>query len=225
MRGYYQANKKRIQARQRVHLARPDNAKRRLEWLQSVHRPRYRERDRMLRKSRSPEQRRARYKWLRAWKERNPEKLVAYRQTYLSKKDSIRVANQKRRAKLNGSNGRVTIIDLERKFQNQGGCCYYCHESLGEGRRGKTIDHVQSLARGGNNAPENLVWACVRCNAQKREKSVKEFCDYRRLIGEPLYLGTSEVLLHDDVQAEHSSVPRVRAALIAAGFSREEAMP
>jgi len=54
--------------------------------------------------------------------------------------------------------------DRRRAFGDYNGLCVYC---LG---RADTVDHVSPLARGGSNGPENLVPACMRCNASKRDR-------------------------------------------------------
>lgn len=41
--------------------------------------------------------------------------------------------------------------------------CHYCREE----RRGRTVDHIVPLARGGSNRKENLIPACGPCNQAK----------------------------------------------------------
>ena len=47
--------------------------------------------------------------------------------------------------------------------------CHYC------GARANTVDHVIPKERGGTDAPENLVAACGRCNAGKKDRTVAEW--------------------------------------------------
>lgn len=49
------------------------------------------------------------------------------------------------------------------------GICWYC------GEEATTRDHVTPRSRGGTDDPENLVPACVRCNSQKRDKTLEEY--------------------------------------------------
>ena len=47
-------------------------------------------------------------------------------------------------------------------------CCQYC------GGRAETVDHVVPRSRGGCHAWENVVAACRRCNANKRDRLLPE---------------------------------------------------
>jgi 5-methylcytosine-specific restriction endonuclease McrA len=53
-------------------------------------------------------------------------------------------------------------------FLRDGGRCQYC------GRRAESIDHVVPRSRGGRHIWENVVAACGRCNALKRDRLVEE---------------------------------------------------
>ena len=45
--------------------------------------------------------------------------------------------------------------------------CGYCGVSEVEAGGQLTIDHFKPLASGGDESPENLVYACFRCNSYK----------------------------------------------------------
>jgi 5-methylcytosine-specific restriction endonuclease McrA len=49
--------------------------------------------------------------------------------------------------------------------------CQYCGKQDPNGE----VDHVLSLSRGGPDMLENLVWACQECNAQKGDKTPREW--------------------------------------------------
>lgn len=41
--------------------------------------------------------------------------------------------------------------------------------------RRRTREHRQPLSRGGEKVPENTVWACNRCNHEKRDLTLEEY--------------------------------------------------
>jgi hypothetical protein len=60
-----------------------------------------------------------------------------------------------------------------RVFERDGYLCRYCHKQLT--RFTATLDHVISVAEGGNNSLENLVTACLDCNSPKNKRAVGDF--------------------------------------------------
>jgi len=61
--------------------------------------------------------------------------------------------------------------------------CWFCggwmigRESLAlpNDPRRRTREHLEPLSRGGEKVPENTVWACSRCNHEKRDLTVEEY--------------------------------------------------
>ncbi len=53
------------------------------------------------------------------------------------------------------------------------GLCFYCLRRFVA--RGRCLDHVVPLARGGSNSYRNLVSCCVECNSQKGETAAEDF--------------------------------------------------
>jgi hypothetical protein len=53
-------------------------------------------------------------------------------------------------------------------YERDGYICHYCRKQIT--RFTATVDHLKNIAEGGNNSLENLVTACLECNA-KRNKS------------------------------------------------------
>jgi HNH endonuclease len=53
------------------------------------------------------------------------------------------------------------------------GLCFYCLRRCVA--RGRVLDHVVPLARGGSNSYRNLVSCCVECNSQKGETAAEDF--------------------------------------------------
>jgi predicted DNA-binding transcriptional regulator len=53
------------------------------------------------------------------------------------------------------------------------GLCFYCRRRFVT--RGRVLDHVVPLARGGSSSYRNLVSCCVECNSQKGETGAEDF--------------------------------------------------
>ena len=53
------------------------------------------------------------------------------------------------------------------------GLCFYCLRRFVT--RGRVLDHVVPLARGGSNSYQNLVSCCVECNSLKGETAAEDF--------------------------------------------------
>jgi 5-methylcytosine-specific restriction endonuclease McrA len=51
--------------------------------------------------------------------------------------------------------------------------CYYCGTDLDE--ENSTLDHATPRSKGGKNASDNLVLACIFCNQKKGDKTKEEF--------------------------------------------------
>jgi len=59
-------------------------------------------------------------------------------------------------------------------WDKTGGKCYYCGQQTNPWRE-FCIDHFIATSKGGTTALSNLVPACSKCNAQKRDKTIEEF--------------------------------------------------
>jgi hypothetical protein len=59
-------------------------------------------------------------------------------------------------------------------FYRDGFACRYCGAQAGAEGVELVIDHVLSVAEGGDNSLNNLVTACKRCNGGKGARSLKE---------------------------------------------------
>lgn len=60
-----------------------------------------------------------------------------------------------------------------RVFERDGYKCFYCDKQLT--RFSATLDHVHPVSEGGDNSLENLVTACLQCNARKNSQEVSAF--------------------------------------------------
>lgn len=89
-----------------------------------------------------------------AWRAKNPERSRA----------SAKAQTYKRRSRLREMPKDFTAQSVRGLFEYFGGRCAYC---LG---MATTIDHIEPLALGGQNALENLVPACRSCNSSKGAK-------------------------------------------------------
>ncbi len=63
-----------------------------------------------------------------------------------------------------------------------GGRCAYCNIYVG---MAGTVDHYLPQALGGNDAPHNLRWACLRCNGLKADTHPSEWEIVRRTLPRP----------------------------------------
>jgi 5-methylcytosine-specific restriction endonuclease McrA len=83
-----------------------------------------------------------------------------------------RAEAHRRRARRMAAEGSHTGADIEAQYARQRGRCFWCRAKVGNTYH---VDHVVPLARGGSDAPENLVVACPSCNLAKHAKSPQEF--------------------------------------------------
>lgn len=84
--------------------------------------------------------------------------------------DVMSLSSGRRRARKAGNGGSHTIDQRREKFTLLGDVCYYC------GIPGKmTVDHLIPISRGGTDDIENIVPACLLCNARKNNKTAEEF--------------------------------------------------
>ena len=56
-------------------------------------------------------------------------------------------------------------------FERDGNACQYCGDTCGPFH----LDHVIPWSRGGQDEPENLVVACVKCNLSKGDRTPEEW--------------------------------------------------
>ena len=118
--------------------------------------------------------------YAREWRSRNREHVNAYAQS-LRERDRERIQARDRRraqtegrkisrqaghhtrkARQRGAPGKHTAAEWRARLAQFGGRCAWC------GADGKmTCDHLRPLARGGSNLIDNVVPACMRCNASK----------------------------------------------------------
>jgi 5-methylcytosine-specific restriction endonuclease McrA len=109
------------------------------------------------RKIRTPAQKAEYYKtYFKKWRQENPDKHAIRR----------RIDSHTRRGREVNAEGSYSRSDVEQKFKDQNGLCFYCHIPLEK----YEIDHFIPLVRGGSNWPDNIVLACPKCNNRKGKK-------------------------------------------------------
>jgi 5-methylcytosine-specific restriction endonuclease McrA len=96
--------------------------------------------------------------------------------------------NANRRAKLAGASGSFTNDEFRALCREFDGSCAYCGLQETETER-LVPDHMLPLAKGGDNSIWNIIPACKRCNASKRDKTLEEYLDYLQAIDDRSQLG------------------------------------
>jgi hypothetical protein len=77
-----------------------------------------------------------------------------------------------RRARINSCEVRATPKMVEDARSLAGDCCYYC------GKKAElTLDHFESLAKGGAHCVSNFVFCCHPCNSRKRDLDPFDFME------------------------------------------------
>lgn len=109
--------------------------------------------------------------------EDNKDSLLAYRSTHGKqwRKDNpmeARARSANRLAALNGCEGELLAPELEMIYKEQGGKCGGCYVELTEGFH---LDHIEPLALGGSNTPDNIQFLCAPCNCSKRHTPAREW--------------------------------------------------
>lgn len=135
----------------------------------------------------------------RAWKEANKEKRRAWIEAnkdsinekydvyYEANKDTILAkgrawckanpeALRNKKARRNAVPGEITPGWIPKLLELQRWTCVVCNVDL---RFGYHIDHIQPIARGGENTDYNLQALCPKCNLEKSDKDPIEFIQSR----------------------------------------------
>lgn len=91
---------------------------------------------------------------------------------YQANRERYRTYLRNRRAAMRVAGGKHTHDDVSRLHSLQRGRCAHCGKSLKDGYH---VDHIEPIARGGSNAPENLQLLCPTCNKRKGAKDPIRF--------------------------------------------------
>lgn len=152
------------------------------------------ERTKILRKQSYARNRKAALERQKQYAEANREKVAAYQKQYREEHQEEKKAysqeywpqhyaanrkkyiekSKKRNALRQGHQNRFLKADIEKKYEEQKGKCYWCGESLNGDYE---IDHIIPLSKGGTDYPGNVCCACQFCNRSKSNKMPYEFSD------------------------------------------------
>lgn len=107
------------------------------------------------------------------WIKDNPER----------KREQARKGSHTRRARQYEAGGSYTNTEIRALLKQQQFICaeITCRADLG---RGKELDHIIPISRGGGNHIDNLQWLCPPCNRQKRAMMPDEWAQYRAKLKE-----------------------------------------
>jgi len=108
-----------------------------------------------------------------AWRKANPEKERAAKAAWNKahpEETSAHCAN--RRARIKGSEGKHTALEIGRLLARQKCRCAVCRKSIEDGYH---KDHIVPLARGGSNCIRNIQLLCPTCNCKKGSKHPIKF--------------------------------------------------
>lgn len=154
-RGFYQKNKTRLNATNKLRYAANPELRKTLAKKSALANP---ERTR---------------KNLRTWQDNNAEYLRGYYNDWrIGNPDKVAAKAHKRRAAKMESYEHFTGDQVRELYASQSGCCAYCTCEL----NGKyECDHIVPLSRKGSNGIRNIAIACKRCNRRKRDFSVAVF--------------------------------------------------
>lgn len=132
------------------------------KWIES-HRPKIAEAMRNWRK----ENKEHYLQYDREYNERNRERKRANAQRAREKnRDRYRSYQHQYRTRKLANGGSHTAEDIQRQYESQQGCCFWCSVQV----TAYHVDHVIPLSRGGSDYPENIVIACPTCNTSKNDK-------------------------------------------------------
>lgn len=108
---------------------------------------------------------------MRKWRAKNRAKARLFTRNWSRNNPAAsKAACERRRARLNGVECTLTTVEWLALIEAWGRRCAYCR---GEGRL--TKDHVVPISKGGGHTMDNVVPACMPCNAAKGDRELGEF--------------------------------------------------
>lgn len=107
------------------------------------------------------------------YRARRPEILAKMREYRANNPEKIAALSRNAKARRKNAQGRHTSQDIHALYAAQDGRCAVCFCDLSV--TGYHVDHIEPLARGGSNGPENLQLLCPTHNLQKSAKPFEEF--------------------------------------------------
>lgn len=70
-------------------------------------------------------------------------------------------------------NNSIKMKKIRNAIKDMYSTCFFCGEFVK--REDRTIDHFESLSKGGTDSPENMVVSCLQCNTEKSDLDVEEY--------------------------------------------------
>jgi 5-methylcytosine-specific restriction endonuclease McrA len=114
----------------------------------------------------------------REWREANADHLKQYHANYRREHPEMdREKLRRRRSAKRGVKTGLMFSEWKEILHSYGGRCVYC------GKSANSQDHIVPLANGGTHTADNVVPACVSCNATKQTRSLLLFMHYRLMHG------------------------------------------
>ena len=110
-----------------------------------------------------------RYEIGKKWRADNPDYGKNWR---INNRDKIRNYSQRRRARIAGNGGELTLEEWNAILDFYGHKCLCC----GRDNVKLTIDHVVPIFQGGKHSADNVQPLCGPCNSRKKDKHI----DYRK---------------------------------------------
>lgn len=98
-------------------------------------------------------------------------------------------------------------------YLRDGMACAWCGATVEHGAQ-LTLDHVRPYARGGSNAPTNLVTACMACNRNRSDRDASEFAGV--VAGYLNHGVTAETILAHVTRTRRRVLPRAEARALLA---------
>lgn len=92
----------------------------------------------------------------------------AYKRYVASHPEVMAVKYARRRSAFLSVNNTLTARDVAEVFAEFNHACAYCLRT----DRKLTVDHMEPVSKGGDNARENIVPACLSCNSAKGDRSI-----------------------------------------------------
>lgn len=83
--------------------------------------------------------------------------------------DLCQICNQRLTLKLKKKPSLEEVL-----IEKYGMRCFYCGKKLNRGNF--TIDHIKPVSKGGEDTYRNLVPACKKCNEEKADKELDDYC-------------------------------------------------
>lgn len=110
----------------------------------------------------------------RSYYQKNNEILKSRAKSYRSANPEktrllARISSAKRRSRLSG---KFDISDVNLKYEQQKGKCYWCKSALNNKYH---IDHIIAISKGGLNTASNICCACSNCNLKKYNRTPWDF--------------------------------------------------